>query len=540
MSNENFLISFILKLQDDLTSPLAKVGGAFQDMHNSVTSATSKIKAALTTGAFTAWAVKSAETADEVKIAFREMGHSLEKLSPEGLDDVKNSIVELNKVVPFSKAELAGFAKAAGKMGELSNVKGFMDFMTQFTTANEDMRGEGGTGAWLDMVKAVGATQAEYANLGDGITAVTQRFNTSARAIVEGTTDLAGFKIMAGATKQEVMALSAWGDTFGTTGGMAMKRFTSVMADAASGANALGPVIGKIMGTDHAGFQKIFKESPVQAMSELLKGFAKMGKTGDTFALIKGLETLGLDGGRIRGFMLKGAEGAARLEEILKLLNNTTEINGVMAKDAKARWGDLGNQMTITKHAFDAFNEQFGNDFSPILEGINKGLASMLHDFSQLPKGVRTLIELGAAFGTLKGILTLLGPVLERFGIQLTMAMGPIGIALSAMLLIMSYQKEIRDWFDESVKSGVLNSLGEGINGANDWIKSMQIKAGFSPELVYGGAAGALNSGKTGVDIRVYADKGVRVGEVNADRNADVRRHDNDAYAGPPQANGRF
>lgn len=555
---EQFSVSFLLQLKDMLSTPLGKVGAAFDDLDKKFSAASGatmkmgKHMTAVATMPILGWAAFAGHEAGEVNRAFREMGHSLEGLSADQLAKLRTGLLDLSKEVPRSAEELAGYAEMAGKMNELGDVKGFAKFLSAFTEVNKDMGGQESIAGLMDMMKALQLTQGEYEHTGDVITTLAQKFNTTAGAIVQGTLDLSHLKMTTKVTNDELMALSAWTDTIGSTGGMAMKQFTRVMSDAAQAKDMLNlaimtKVVGK--GTNTADFQREFEKSPARMVQRFLQGMAGMKDNGQIYEMLKIMDKLGLSGNRVQGFFLRGAGAAENLGKILDTLNDKQEVNGRMVRDAAENYEDFGNQMKMLWNAVKDFARQFGDDIRPVMEWLVGAVKDLVDIFTKLPAPLRYAVEgiLGivAAIGSLlmgvaalKGGLAALGAspaVFAALGAAL-----PVILALTAAvggLAAAGYELH-KHW--NTIFSGSIGAFFKDLGGfiGNTMTAGYLFNADSRDTLGYkeggwfgSGAGGTLAGGRGEATIRVELDKGLKNAGVQS-RGSVLPEVNTDGYAG--------
>lgn len=443
---EQFSVSFLLKLIDNISTPLVKVGSAFDEIDRKFSAASKstmdlgKKMTVFATLPIMGWAAYAGNESGKVNVAFREMGHSLEGLPKGQLDALKNDILSMTTILPRSTQELAEYAEMAGRMNELKDVKGFVTFMSAFTSANKEMNSKEGVASFMDMVRGLQITQAEYGHTGDVITLLGQRLHTTGQAIVQGTMDLSHLKETTKITNEELMAISAWADSFGATGGMAMKQFTKAMSEAALGKNMLNlAVLTKVtgLGANTAEFQKEFEKSPAAMMQKFLKGLAGMKDAGQVYELTRVMDQLGLSGNRVQSVVLRGAATADELGRALSLVTDKARTNGVMMTDAKAVYQDFGSQMTMLLGSINVFAKQFGDDILPAWKAFVAVAKTVIAGFVALPAPIRYAVEgilaFTAAIGPLLMGLAILKGSLAVLGMTSIAALAPL-IAMLPLL----------------------------------------------------------------------------------------------------------
>lgn len=515
---EQFGISFLLKLVDNLSSPLVKVGAAFDEIDKKFSSVGKTSRelgqkmSMFATLPIAGWATYAAHEAGKVGVAFREMGNSLVDLPADKLARLKTELLDMTTIVPRSAEELADYAQMAGKMNELGSVKGFVEFMAAFTSANEDMRGQ--ESAFMDMVRSLQLAQGEYAHTGDVITTLSQRMNTSASSIVQTSNDLAHLKKTTKITTDELMALSAWTDTFGASGGMAMKQFTRTMSEAAQGMDPLKlAVIAQAagFGTNTAKFQQEFEKSPAKMMGKLLEGLSSMEKEGRIYQLQKVLDVLGLSGNRVLGTVLRGSSAYTELYRSLGLVNDKAAVNGKMMREAGDVYTDFSSQTTMLLGALNKFAAQFGKDIKPVFMWFIGSLKSILDVFTKLPAWLRYSIEgflaivavlgpLLIAFAAIKGAIAVVGMAMSALipiAASLGAALGPI----LAVIAVAAAGWKIGGWISDRINDA---TGGAGIGGKiYDWTHPSS-------------AAGGVLSSRGEATIKVELDRGLKAGEVKS------------------------
>lgn len=520
---EQFSVSYLLKLIDNISSPLAKVGNAFDEIDKKFNAAgksaagMGRSMTAFATLPIMGWATYASHEAGKVNVAFREMGQALEDLPADKLVALKTDLSAMSTVVPRSVEDLAGYAKMAGKMNELGDVLGFTKFMSQFTIANEDMVGN--TESFMDMARAIGLTQSEYEHMGDVITLLSKRFNTSASTMIQNALDLGG---SLNAPKDQLMVLSAYMDTFGAAS-MPIKRLVEEMNQAAIGKNMLNlEIMAKTagFGTDLSGFQKEFAESPATVLQKLLKGFGQL-KGEDLYTLRKIFDQIGIGGMRTIGVVNKAVQSLPELSRMLELVADKQKVTGAMSKEADDKLGDFGNQMKMLMGTLDLFASQFGKDIKPVFALLVSMAKEMLATFTKLPAVIRYAIE------GLLGFAAIVGPLLIGFAVlKGGLAVAGLGKGLASLVPIATaLSTALLPVLAVIAAMGAGAAVGTGISKGLDWATE---KLGGGSEGL-GGAiydwthatsgAGNMMSSKGEATIRVELGNGLRTGDVKTKGN---------------------
>lgn len=565
---EQFSVSYLLTLVDKLSTPLIKVGSAFDELNRKFSSAgklsadLGKKMSAFATVPIMGWAAYAAHEADKINIAFREMGHSLEDLPHEQLTQLKKDLLDMSTVMPRSADELAEYAEMAGRLNELSDVKGFVQFITAFTSQNKDMRSREGIASFMELMQVLQTGQSDYEHMGDVITALGERMNATSGAIVQGALDLAHLRVAGKMTREELLALSAWGESTGASG-LAMKQFTKTMNEAALGMKMVDmAILSKVSGygTDTGKFQREFENHPVVVIQKFLKGMAGMKEEGHVYELLRILQEIGLSGNRVQSTVLKGFATSEQLARSYRIATDSAKTQGKMMDEYRGSLKDFDNQMKMLGNTVDAFAKQFGDDIKPVWIWFIDLLKSLINVFKSLPAWTRGVVEglllltatlgpLLIALAVLKGAFAILGPIIGAIGVGLGMISAPVVAATAAIIALGVAIYELSKHWQTLTTTGFVDTfkdfgkwlgylvMGGSLNPNNPlnpdqvwgtWNPTTQTYE-YAPNVTMGaatsGAGGVLGTPRAEGHIKIELDSGLKIGGIKNGPNMRVDVH---------------
>lgn len=213
------------------------------------------------------------KTVDEVRDANGRVTYSYERLS--------NGIRKMAKEIPASTTEISAVAEAAGQLGiKTKDVLGFTRVMIDMGQST-NLSAEEAASSIAKIANITGLTSKEYSRFGSSVVALGNNFATTERDIVAMTNRIAASGKLAGLTNQEMLALATAMSSVGIeaeAGGTAMTQSLSAIERAVSAGGEDLTKFAQIANMSSKDFAKAWKEKPIVALQEFIKGLGQLDK----------------------------------------------------------------------------------------------------------------------------------------------------------------------------------------------------------------------------------------------------------------------
>lgn len=183
--------------------------------------------------------------------------------------------------MPASAVEIAHVAEAAGQLGvKTGDILSFSRTMIDLGESTNLSAEEAATSI-AKIANITGLASSEYSRFGSAVVALGNNFATTERDIVAMTNRIAASGKLAGLTNQEMLALATAMSSVGIeaeAGGTAMTQSLSAIERAvASGGDNLNK-FAQIANMSSADFARAWKEKPIVALQEFIKGLVNLIK----------------------------------------------------------------------------------------------------------------------------------------------------------------------------------------------------------------------------------------------------------------------
>lgn len=337
--------------------------------------------------------------------------------TPEQLDKIRQSFLNLSTEIPVSANELARIGEVAGQLGiKTENIVDFTKTIADLG-ATTNLSSEEGATSLAQFMAVMGTSQSSIRNLGSTLVELGNNFATNEKSIVEMSQRLSGMGKQTNMSEADVLGLAAAMSTVGIeaeAGGSAMTQVMTKMQNAVmSGGENLGK-FAKAAGVSAGEFANAFNNRPVEALGLVLKGLKNVKESGGNVNDV--LASLGVTGIREADAMkrLSGAlDGDSGLGKALEIANKGWKENTALTKEASIRYQTSASKIQMAKNEIQKIAIEMGAQLLPRLaevlqhsKPLVKTLGDMMLWFSKLPPAVQLAVLGMGPFLSVLGRLT--------------------------------------------------------------------------------------------------------------------------------------
>lgn len=288
--------------------------------------------------------MESEETA--LKRITGESGPALQRL----LQDTRTTA---SQIAGVTTEQAINITKMGAKLGiAASDLRLFTRDMAKFSTVLEDVPVEEATTRIARMMQVFHRGNHEAVNFASALVKLDNASTASAREILDIAGRLSGPFATFGGKPHEALALAAAAREASIpieTSGTAISQIVQRMASSRD----MGS-FAKLAGTDKKSFGKLLEGRPLQAFTSVLKGLRELNEAKGPVEVSRRLETLHLDGQRVRGTMLQLMRVVDRLDELLVISAAEWKTQGAVldayndvAETTKAQFQRLVNNVGL-------------------------------------------------------------------------------------------------------------------------------------------------------------------------------------------------
>lgn len=410
---ENFGLSLILKLVDELSGPLDKIGGKFKEINNThkamgrQLTETGKTLTTFATTAMGGAAALAMHEAKKLEGAFVGMQQTIQ-LPLHDLHELEKQLENVAMATGASVEGLMQISQVAGR-AQLKDIPGFVRLMADLSKATGQFQGEQGAKDFQQIAVAMNLVEKDYKSLASAIAWGQDNFNISAASVAEMSRQLSGLSAITPITNKQIIALSTWAGSFGQEGGTAMINIMNQMGKAVQ--EGLGEQVSwfaEVSGKSVPEFLDLFNSDAPAAFASFAEGIKKLNS--EDVRATKILERMGLEGVRTLKTLTISANAAGSLERAQKGINKSWEEGGAHAASAAKYYDTLEGQIARLKETYGALMKQFGDIVLPLFKAVVSAAQWLLEKFTHLPTPIKYAV---AALG---GLLAVAGPILVALG----------------------------------------------------------------------------------------------------------------------------
>jgi TP901 family phage tail tape measure protein len=533
---EQFSLSVLLKLVDELSAPLNKVSDAFTKVHDKAMASTKGLRevgASMTkyvTIPLTALGVASLHSAAKFEDAALEFKHSFSGTADELSRLTKEFTAFAGTGAAVGVEAMLELGTAVSK-GGVKDIEGVTKLMAKMGVLMPSLTGAEGVKNFFELTRAVGASEKEFGMHVAMLNAVHDNTNATGAEIAEMVRQLGQLTFTTEFTNQGLYTLGAFALSFGQSNGPVV---TNTLQKMASIVGEMGPelgLLGERAGMTGGQFADMFKSHPEEAFMKWLKGMKEYKDKVGGFTGAKELAWLGLDSNKILGFLGKSANAAEVYARMQKIVHNELEHGGSIQKEYAEKMETLDTKWSNFGINLNKVSTVLGSVLAPAAKFILDVLNSLLATVAQMPAWmsatVVSVLALVATLGPLLILIGKIGPILAGIGGALPALSGLfIGFAKVIMSILSPLAKVMAVATAAYALGSYLNSLidkGFGEKGGlGNWLY----------DTTHSSQAPGMMQTRNSTEVLIKLDKGLRAGGVNnKEGNAKVDVN-NDAYMG--------
>ena len=383
---KNFDLSFIMKLVDRFSNPLKQSMHNFNNFMDGIKKSDTVLrkfsdnmqsigeKASIY---LTAPLALAGGIAVKTAISFESAWTGVVKTvdaSRQELDAMKKSLEALARVTPIPQEDIMGIAEAAGQMNiQTKFIPGFTKVMADLA-ATTNLTTDSGAVALSQFANVMEMSQDKFDRLGSTLSRLDVNSSTSASAIMDLSTYMAGSAHLIKMTEAETLGLAAALASLGVRaelGGGAMSRFIMEFGKEIGTGSKRMAAFAKIAGKPVKELEKLWKTNALEAILTFADGLDKLDKKGKNVSAI--LDAMKFDGVRLAEVLLKMAGSGDMVKKTIEEGTREWDNNQELLKQVGLRYGTTESKLRIFHNRVRQLASSFGDELLPVLtESIDK------------------------------------------------------------------------------------------------------------------------------------------------------------------------
>jgi TP901 family phage tail tape measure protein len=558
MKSGTFDLSVILKMVDQLTSPLKRIGVSFsrfnvrlksanknaknfdqtlKSLGNSMRSTGQKMSKYLTAPlmVLNTFAFKAAV---DFETAWTGVLKTVDASEAE-LAKLQTGLRGLALQIPLATEEVFGIAEAAGQLGiETGNIQGFAKVMADLGATTNLSAREAAT-SLARLANITNMSQDQFDRLGSTIVHLGNNLATTEAEIVNMGLRLAGAGNLIGLTEAQILGLAGALSSLGIRAESGGTAFSQVMRkidkEVGTGSDIMWG-FAKISKKSVKEFETLWEKDAISALQLFIKGIGNLEKKGINVNQV--LDALGLDGIRISDSLLRASGSSEKFAKGVEMGSVAWKQNIALIREANLRYKTAASRIKMFWEEIKQLAESFGVYLLPAIQQVSDFFLPMIKWLRDLsPETKKTIVNIAAFAAAIGPLLIALGAVLGTIGgsLGLIAIIGSL-LAFLAPLLVLVGLVAIafielapaikKGWKELKIFGGWLKTVIKDIKIFFDWVDSMQ--AFRMPGLIggFGGFGGgnplfarreaalplmSAHQSQTDVRLRVSADPGSSV-----------------------------
>ncbi len=388
---------------EGVTSTLDDVGESFSKAGKKIS-----VFSGLTAGGM----VGMAKSAIDFESAFAGVEKTVDGTA-EQMNNLKQGIRDMAKVMPASTTEISAVAEAAGQLGiATDDVLEFTKVMIDLGESTILSADEAAT-SLAKFANIMHTSSDDYSRLGSALVDLGNKFSTNEAEILSMSMRLAGASKTIGLTETDVLSLATALSSVGIEaemGGSAISKAMIQMATAVETGNDQLEDFANIAGMSTEEFKRCFEEDAMGAISKFIMGLGDTDSAGkSTLAM---LDDLGFSEVRLRDTMLRSANASELFTRAIEVGNDAWEDNTALTNEANKRYETLKSKLEITKNKLNDNAITIGNKLMPIVEKIVDKIGVWTEKISKLDDGqLEMILKIGAVVVASGPLITTLGKI---------------------------------------------------------------------------------------------------------------------------------
>lgn len=359
--------------------------------------------------------------------------------TPEQMDALRSSIINMSREMPASANEIAGVAEAAGQLGiPIDQVSGFTRTMIMMGEAT-NMTSSEAADSFAHFQNIMGVSSQDMAansvHVGNAVVELGNKFAATESEIMNTSVRMAGAARVAGMSQPDVMALATAMADVGISselGGTAMSQTFASMSSAIKGGGQDLDAFARVAGESSQQFQQQFQENAPQAVLAFVSGLQRIKKQGgDVFST---LDKLGITGQRQQQTLLSLAGASKKFASAIQVSNQAFNSGTGLTDEYARRLQTLQSQWDVAVNQMKAAGIDLGTALIPALSagvsaaqpllGAIQGIANA---FTNADPAVQKFVITAA------GVAIALGPIMWM-GSRLAQAFNLVRTAISGVV----------------------------------------------------------------------------------------------------------
>lgn len=303
------------------------------------------------------------------------------------LDTLRTGIIDMAKVLPASREEIAGVAEAAGQLGiQTENILDFTKVMIDLGETTNLTADQAAT-AFAQIANVMKTPQTAFENMASTLVDLGNKGASTESQIIDFALRIAGAGEIAGLAESDVLAIGSAMASVGVeaeAGGTAVQKVLLSITEAVATTNDDLDVFAETAGLTAQQFADAWREDAANAFALFVEG---LGRAGDRAFLI--LDDLELKDQRlIRSFLSLSGAG--------DLLRNNLEIgsqawldNSAAAEEANKRYETSAARLEVVKNRATELQRQLGDQLVPIIVDLaENAIPSLENAFKDLTESI--------------------------------------------------------------------------------------------------------------------------------------------------------